>query len=111
MVKLSHDVQRQIGRLYKVLPTAVVCACYAPRTTRSELASRIDDLLMVLSAQGANLGVKSGRDAVAHGVDLLIDRGVLVEQRQRLRVRDRLVLRYYARTLQHLLTEPRRATH
>jgi hypothetical protein len=36
---------------------------------------------------------------------------VLVEERHRLRVRDRLVLRYYARTIQHLLHRPRRTTH
>jgi glycerol-3-phosphate O-acyltransferase len=111
VVRLSHEVQRQIGRLYKVLPTALVSACFVPRATRGDLASRIDDLLVALSAQGANLGVKSGRDAAASGVDQLIDRGILVEQGQRLRVRDRLALRYYARTVQHLLTERSRATH
>jgi hypothetical protein len=55
--------------------------------------------------------VKSGRQAVEEGVERLSERAVLVEERQRLRVRDRLVLRYYARTIQHLLHKPRRTTH
>jgi len=38
------------------------------------------------------------------------ERGVLVEHGPRVRVRDRLVLRYYARTIQHLL-HGRRTTH
>jgi glycerol-3-phosphate O-acyltransferase len=111
VVKLAQQVQREIGRLYKVLPTALICAAFVPRATRTDLAARIDQLLMVLAAQGANLGVRSGRQAVADGVDALIDRGVIVEQRQRLRVRDRFALRYYARTIQHLVTQPARATH
>jgi glycerol-3-phosphate O-acyltransferase len=111
IVTLAQHVQREIGRLYKVLPTALIGAALVPRSTRADLATRIDQLLMVLAAQGANLGVTSGRQAVADGVDLLIDRGVLVEQRQRIRVRDRRALRYYARTIQHLLTPPARATH
>ena len=66
---------------------------------------------MVLAAEGANLGVRSGRQAVDEGLDVLVDRGVFVEQRQHLRVRDRLALRYYRRTIQHLLGESHRATH
>ena len=111
VVKLAQQVQRDIGQLYKVLPSALICATFTRRTTRSALASRIDDLLMVLSAQGANLGVKSGRQAVDEGLDPLVDRGIFVEQRQHLRVRDRLALRYYARTIQHLMGGSPRATH
>ena len=81
------------------------------RSTRSELASRIDDLLAGLSASGANLGVRSGRQAVEDGADRLVERNVLVAERQRLRVRDRLVLRYYAKTIAHLLAPNRRAVH
>jgi glycerol-3-phosphate O-acyltransferase len=111
VVKLAHQVQRDIGQLYKVLPTALICATFTRRTTRATLASRIDDLLMVLAAQGANLGVKSGRQAVDDGLDALVDRGVFVEQHQHLRVRDRLTLRYYARTIQHLMGGSPRAAH
>ena len=53
----------------------------------------------------ANVAVRSGRQAVEEGVPMLIDRGVLVADRNRLRVRNRIVLRYYARTLEHLLGE------
>jgi hypothetical protein len=34
-----------------------------------------------------------------------------VQERQRLRVRDRIVLRYYARTIEHLMTRRRGTTH
>ncbi len=47
---------------------------------------------------------RPARQAVEEGVELLIERGVLVAERQRLRVRDRIVLRYYARTIEHLLS-------
>jgi hypothetical protein len=36
---------------------------------------------------------------------------VLVQERQRLRVRDRFALRYYARTIEHLVTRRRGTTH
>lgn len=111
LVSLAHRVQREIGRLYKVLPTALIAAAMQPQITRGELASRIDDLLAGLSAAGANLGVRSGRQAVDDGVDRLVERNVLVAERQRLRVRDRIVLRYYSRTIGHLLTPNSRAVH
>ena len=102
--------QREIGMLHKVLPTALVAAACRPHMPLSELRDRIDNLLVGLSAQGANLAVRTGADAVAQGIDLLSDRGVVVVENQRLRVRDRIVLRYYGRTLEHLL-QPRQATH
>jgi glycerol-3-phosphate O-acyltransferase len=111
VVRLVHRIQHDIGRLYKVLPTALVAAAMRPQATRSDLASRIDDRLELLKAEGANLGVESGRLAVEDGVDRLIERGVLVSERHRLRVRDRLTLRYYARTIAHLLTPTRQGTH
>jgi hypothetical protein len=36
---------------------------------------------------------------------------VLADAGSRVRVRDRTVLRYYARTIQHLLGAPRRSAH
>jgi hypothetical protein len=54
--------------------------------------------------------VTTGREAVEAGAPLLADRGIIhVERGGLFRVRERTVLRYYARTLQHLLTGPRRA--
>jgi len=46
---------------------------------------------------------------VDDAADLLAARNVIVVERGgRFRVRERTVLRYYARALQHLLTGPRR---
>lgn len=111
LVSLAHRVQNELGRLYKVLPTALVAAAMQPHVTRATLTARVDDLIARLDETEANLGVRSGRQAVDEGVPLLIDRGILVSDRQRLRVRDRIVLRYYARTIQHLLAPGRRAVH
>jgi hypothetical protein len=102
-VRLVQRMQGEIGLLYKVLPTALVASAMKPQTTRSELAGRIDELIGRLKAKGANLAVQSGRHAADDGVDRLIDRGILVADRQKVRVRDRLTLRYYARTIEHLL--------
>ena len=41
----------------------------------------------------------------------LESRGIIVAERGCIRVRDRNVLRYYARTLDHLLASPSRRTH
>ena len=111
LVTLAHRIQDQIGRQYKVLPTALVAAAFRPRASHSGLADRVDELIAICAAEGANLSVRTGKQAVDEGVALLTERGVLVEERQHLRVRDRLALRYYARTLQHLLHRSRRTTH
>jgi glycerol-3-phosphate O-acyltransferase len=110
LVSLAHLVQRQIGQLYKVLPTALVAAAVRPHVTRTALADRIDEMLAMLAPGGANLAVRSGPQAVEEGVALLVERGVLIEHGDHLRVRDRLVLRYYSRTIQHLL-HGQRTTH
>jgi hypothetical protein len=39
-----------------------------------------------------------------------VARAVVVVEGDRLRIRDRVVRRYYARTIEHLVT-PRKATH
>ncbi len=102
LVKLAHRIQHDVGLLYKVLPTALVAAVGRPHMPLSELGNRIDELLARLSTQGANLAVRTGRQAVDDGIARLEARGVVVVENQRLRVRDRIVLRYYARTIQHL---------
>jgi hypothetical protein len=111
LVTLAHRIQHDIGLLYKVVPTALVAAAVRPQMTRSELAARIDDLLAALRMQQANLAVKHGRQAVEEGVEYLTERGVLVTERQRIRIRDRIVLRYYARTIEHLVPSRRRPVH
>jgi 1-acyl-sn-glycerol-3-phosphate acyltransferase len=111
LIALKNELRETIGRLYKVLPTALVASAMAPHATRSELASRIDAMLAQLREAGANVSVRSGRQAVEEGLERLVGGGVLVTERQRLRVRDRIVLRYYARTIEHLLTPGRRTVH
>lgn len=107
LVALTHLIHGTIGRLYKVLPTALVAAVGRPQMPLADLTSRIDDLLGRLAAGGANLAVRTGRDAVDQGVELLTLRNVVVVEAGRLRVRDRIVMRYYARTIQHLTASPR----
>jgi glycerol-3-phosphate O-acyltransferase len=111
LVALAHRIQNEIGSLYKVLPTALVATCVRPQMTRAELTSRVDGLVATLRAQTANRAVKHGRQAVEEGVEALTERGVLVTERQHLRIRDRIVLRYYARTIEHLVQSRGRAVH
>jgi glycerol-3-phosphate O-acyltransferase len=109
IMTLAHQIRDAIGHLYKVLPTAVVAAAMRPSITRRELESRADALIETLQASGANLGVEDGRQAVEEGTEPLVSRNIIfVERGGRFRVRERTVLRYYARTLQHLLIGPRR---
>ena len=106
---LAHHIRDTIGRLYKVLPTAVVAAAMRPSITRRDLEGRIDAILETLANVRANLGVFSGAQAVDEAADGLVARNIIyVERGGRFRVRDRTVLRYYARTIEHLLAGPRR---
>ena len=109
VLDLSHEVMRAIGGVYKVLPTAVLASAMRPSTTRRELEQRADGLVETLRAAGANLGVSSGAQAVEAALEPLEYRGILVVNRGRVRVRNRNVLRYYARSIDHLLhARPRR---
>ncbi|HVB38757.1 MAG TPA: 1-acyl-sn-glycerol-3-phosphate acyltransferase [Vicinamibacterales bacterium] len=109
-IKLQRLLRDRIGRLYKVLPTALVAAAMRPSITRRELEARVDALLETLRAAHANVTVPSGRDAVEEAAPLLELRGVIVHERNRFRVRERSVLRYYARTIEHLIV-PQGRTH
>ena len=111
VLDLAHTIMRAIGRVYKVLPTAVVAAAMRPSITKRELEDGADAILEALHASGANLGVTSGPEAVEAGAEALESRGIIVIEQGRFRVRDRNVLRYYARTLDHLLTSPDGRTH
>ncbi len=105
LVTLTHQTRDAIGSAYKVLPTALVAACLRPSTRRRELEDRIDDLLVTLRLREANLGVQSGREAVDQATRPLVARGIIAVQGDRYRPRERQVLRYYGRTLTHLLRE------
>jgi glycerol-3-phosphate O-acyltransferase len=108
VMALGHHIRDTIGLLYKVLPTAIVAAAMRPSTTKRDLESRADALIDALRQANANLAVHSGRDAVEAGAPMLADRGIIhVERGGRFRVRERTVMRYYARTIQHVLV-PRR---
>jgi glycerol-3-phosphate O-acyltransferase len=108
VMDLAHQIHDAIGLLYKVLPTAIVAAAMRPSTTRRDLEARADALIDALRQSHANLAVHSGREAVELGGPLLADRNIIhLERGGRYRVRERTVLRYYARTIQHILA-PRR---
>jgi glycerol-3-phosphate O-acyltransferase len=109
VMDLAHRTRDALGRLMKVLPTALVAAAMRPSIARRELVERADALIHTLADGGANLGVHSGEEAVAAGTEPLVDRNIIyVERGGRFRVRERTVLRYYARSLEHLLTGSRR---
>jgi glycerol-3-phosphate O-acyltransferase len=103
VLELARLVRARTGALYKVLPTAVFAAAMRPSITRRDLESRIDRLIEELAARHANLGVTTGRQAVDEAAEPLETRGIIVADRGRFRVRERTVLRYYARTIEHLL--------
>jgi 1-acyl-sn-glycerol-3-phosphate acyltransferase len=102
VLALTRLVRARIGGLYKVLPTAVFARAMRPSITRRDLESRIDRLIEELAARRANLGVMSGRQAVEEAAEPLVARGIVVLERGRFRVRERSVLRYYGRTIEHL---------
>ena len=110
MMALAHHIRETIGRLHKVLPTAVLAAALKPSITRRELEARAEAIVETVRAAGGNMGVTSGRQAIEEGAEPLAARNIIyVERDGRFRVRERTVLRYYARTLQHLITGSRRA--
>jgi glycerol-3-phosphate O-acyltransferase len=110
ILDLAHLVRTAVGRLYKVLPTALVASAMRPSIPRLELVSRIDALLDTLRAVGANVSVASGREALEAAAEPFEARGILVIENGRFRVRERNVLRYYARSIEHLL-KPAGSTH
>jgi glycerol-3-phosphate O-acyltransferase len=111
VLELGRLTRTSIGKLVKVVPTAVVAAAMGPSIARRDLESRADALIDTLRAVGANLAVATGKQAVAEAVELLEARNIIVAERGRFRVRDRNVLRYYARTIDHLLTAGSTRTH
>ncbi len=111
VLDLAHAVMAAIGRQIKILPTSIVAAAMRPSITKRELVARADAIVDAARAWGGNVDVASGRDAVALGLEPLELRGVIVSERSRLRVRDRNVLRYYARSIEHALASPSGRTH
>ncbi len=106
VMDLTRHVRNQIGKLYKVLPTAVLAAAMKRSATKAELASRIDVVLETLRLADANMSVSTSADVLDAATEPLVTRNIIVVEGGRYRVRERNVLRYYARSLAHLLSPP-----
>jgi glycerol-3-phosphate O-acyltransferase len=106
VLDLTRHVRNQIGRLYKVLPTAVLAAAMKRSATKAELASRINGVLDTLRAADANMSVSTAAEVLDAATEPLVTRNIIVVEGGRYRVRERNVLRYYARSLAHLLSPP-----
>jgi hypothetical protein len=100
---LTRHVRGEIGRQYKVLPTAVLAAAMKPFVTRADLLSRVDGVLQALHAVNANMGVRTAAEVLDEATEPMVTRNIIVVEGGRYRVRERNVLRYYARSLAHLL--------
>jgi glycerol-3-phosphate O-acyltransferase len=108
VLALSREIYSRIAAQYKILPTALFAAAMRPSITKRDLESRATQIVDELAARRANLDVTSGRQVVEEAAEPLETRGIVVLERGRFRVRDRSVLRYYARTIDHLLKTPAR---
>jgi 1-acyl-sn-glycerol-3-phosphate acyltransferase len=106
VLALTRLVRTRMGELHKVLPNAVFAAAMRPSIGKRELEARIDRIIETIAERRANLGVTSGREAIELAAEPLETRGIVVLERGRFRVRNRSVLRYYARTIEHLLESP-----
>ena len=110
VMDLTRHVRAEIGRQYKVLPTAVLAAALTRSATRAELKGRIDRVLDTLREIGANLSAHTADEVLSVATEPLATRHIIVVEQGRYRVRERNVLRYYARSLAHLLS-PQNSTH
>jgi glycerol-3-phosphate O-acyltransferase len=106
VMDLTRHVRTEIGKQYKVLPTAVLAAAMKPSVTRAELKARIDGVLGALASVHANLSVKSADEVLDQATEPMATRNIIVVEKGRYRVRERNVFRYYARSLSHLLSPP-----
>jgi glycerol-3-phosphate O-acyltransferase len=106
LVELTRHVRHEIGLLYKVLPTALLAAAMKPSVTRADLKARITGLIDALHAAHANISVTSADQVLDQATEPLVTRNIIVIEQNRYRVRERNVLRYYARSLAHLLAPP-----
>ena len=106
LVDLTRHVRHEIGLLYKVRPTAVLAAAMKPSVTKSDLKARINGVLEALHAANANVDLKSADRVLDEATEPLATRNIIVVEHNRYRVRERNVLRYYARSLAHLLSLP-----
>ena len=111
VMDLAKLIGEKIGKLHKVLPTALLAAALRPCMLKNDLIDRIDGLLDELRQVDANLSVASGAEVLEQATEPLATRGIIVVEHDRYRVRERTVLRYYARTIKHLLSPTGHVTH
>jgi glycerol-3-phosphate O-acyltransferase len=106
VIDLTRHLRIEIGKQYKVVPTAVLAAAMTRSATRAELKGRIDRVLDTLRSVNANLSMTTADDVLEQATELLATRNIIVVEQGRYRVRERNVLRYYGRSLAHLLSPP-----
>lgn len=104
-VELAQVTRQAIGRLHKVLPTAVVASVLRPSMPIADLTDRVRRTLDVLQAEGANLDTADAVAAVDQGLELLTERDIVAVKARVVRVRQRAVLRFYGRQIAHLLPQ------
>ena len=83
VMALAHLTRDTIGRLYKVLPTAIVAAAMRPGITRRELESRAQQVIDAVATAGGNLSVTSGREAVERAAEPLETRNIVLRRTRR----------------------------
>ena len=109
VLDLAQVVRARIARLHKVVPTAIVAQAMRPSSQPAALRGRIAELVEGLRASGANLSETDPQAIMDLGVGQLVDRDTLAIDAGLYRVRDRTLLRYYARSIEHLVAPLRRA--
>jgi len=110
VMDLTRHVRAEIGKQYKALPTAVLAAAMTRSATRVELKGRVNGVLDTLRSVNANLSVTSAEEVLDLATEPLATRNIIVVEHGRYRVRERNVLRYYGRSIAHLLS-PQGSTH
>jgi len=106
VMDLMRHVRGEIGKQYKVVPTAVLAAAMKRSMTRADLLSRVDGVLETLRSVHANIDKRTAAEVLDAATEPMVTRNIIVVEGGRYRVRERNVLRYYARSLAHLLSPP-----
>jgi glycerol-3-phosphate O-acyltransferase len=109
VLELAQTVRARISALHKVVPTAIVAAAMRPSSPPHELRARIAELVDILRERGANLDATDPQAIMDRGATLLVDRDAMAVDDGRYRVRDRTLLRYYARSIAHLIAPRQQA--
>lgn len=109
VLQFAHLVRSRIGELQKIVPTSVVAAAMKPSMSGTDLVAKVGALIATLDERGANLLERDPARTVEIGVAQLVSRAAIVADDHRYRVRDRMLLRFYARALDYLLAPPRSA--